>query len=237
MSGLHKKPLWVKLLSLFLWINTVGMPLQVMVMFGHPPTEWFAIWAKLAPQNKLVMTLSPIAAVGVHRVTPWGWYATLAFLAISFFNNVILLQFPSVVPKVAILGSTTLIAGCGIWFFHPRNMLLFRDTRNHWWKSATRYLVQVPIEIETENGSSVKGETFNISRTGIFVETPLSDMRIGEIVKIYIQLKRRRIHGLASVVRRAKACSSYPQGFGLRFEALNLPDRIALQRALSGATA
>jgi hypothetical protein len=237
MTGLRKKPLWIKLLSLFLWINAIGMPLQVMVIFGHPPTEFTAIWAKLTLQNKVVMAMSPVAAYGLQRVTRWGWFAIMSFITVALFNNIILLQFPTPIPKYMVFLATLVLAGAGSWFLRPSVVSFFQNVHVHWWKPAPRYSSSLPVELEIGDDGRLTSTAYNISKTGIFVATPKISMKTGDIVNVKIGFERKIIRGLASVVRYGKGSSSYPEGFGLRFLKLTIADRIWLHLKLAGVVA
>lgn len=78
MNGVARKPPWATVLAVVLLLNTGAMPLQIMVLYGHPLAEWPAIWSKLTDCNRAVMLLSPLAALGAFRVCRWGWLAVLA---------------------------------------------------------------------------------------------------------------------------------------------------------------
>lgn len=235
MDGYRTKPWWIRLLGVVFWLNTVFMPLQVMIVFGHPPTEATAIWAKLTAQNKVVMALSPVAATGVQTVTPWGWGAALALLAAALFNNLVLLRFPSPFPVVWVYLATAAVVACGGWLLRPVNRRLFREAGRHWWKTPLRYRVALAVELERSDEERVRRRTVDISRTGVFVEAPAAALRPGERVRLRLGFGRRRIRCGASVIRYAGGAAARPEGFGLRFEGLRLGDRFWLRFRLAAA--
>lgn len=232
MDGYRRKPGWIRLLTLACWLNTAFMPVQVMVVFGHPPAEAVAIWAKLTAQNKAVMALSPVAALGLQRVTAWGWWAALALAAAALFNNLILLGFPPPVRVGWVYLATAAVLAWGAWLLRPATYRLFREGSRHWWKTPRRYALAVPVEVEGGGGEPARWQTVDVSRTGVFLAAPGRSLRPGERVTLRIGFRERWIRCLASVVRHAEGCANRPEGFGLRFEELGLADRVWLRLRL-----
>jgi hypothetical protein len=232
-SGYRKKPLWVVLLAVALWLNTAGMPVQVMFWFGHGPTEWAAILAKLTLQNKIVMALSPVAALGVQQVAPWGRWATLVFLAAAVANNLILLRFSTPVPRFLVVASILIVTGTALWLLRPAAARLFRCHELHWWKPAPRRVTSIPVAVENGQGARLDTRTFNISRSGLFVPSPAGAMSLGDRVRVCLRFEARVLRGWVSVVRYTGACSTHPEGFGLQFSCLALADRMWLRMRLA----
>lgn len=235
MTGHARKPRWVTALSALLWLNTAGMPLQVILLYGHAPTEAAAIWAKLALQNKLVMLLSPLAALGVGRVCRWGWWAAVAFFGAAAANNLVLLRYPSPYPFAAVLLGTVVLLAALAWFGVPEVVRLYGSPGLHWWKPAPRYSLATGVGIETRDRGEVAAVSFNVSRTGLFVRTGAGALAAGDTVRLRLWLGARAIRCAASVVRIAPACASYPAGYGLRFHGLSLADRLFLRFGLAAA--
>lgn len=235
MTGLRRKPVWLRLLAWFLWGNVLGMPLQAMVLFGHHPTEVVAIWAKLTPQNQLVMALSALAAVGVQRVSWWGWYAGLAFAATGVWNNQILLRYATPIPRWTVLAASGCLSLGALWFLRPSTFRLFHAPALHWWRAAPRYRLGARVELETEGGFRAQGMLFDISRTGAFVQVEALPVRPGEILRMRVFLGARVLSCGGRVVRQGDACETYPDGVGLRFARLPLADRFWLRVGLSEA--
>lgn len=233
MKGLARKPCWVRIGTWVLWAVALSLPVQVMVFFGHPPLEATAVWAKLAPQNKLVMGFAALAAAGVARVSPVGWWATLSFVAVTLWNNWILLKFPGPVPRWAISGASAVALFAALWMLRPTAIRLFHTPSLHWWRSAERYRVTAPVELESPSGRRIQGTVFNLSRTGLFVVGAPGDLEPGDRVRVTVRLENRVLSAVAQVVRRAEASGVYPQGIGLRFARVPLADRVWLRRSLS----
>jgi hypothetical protein len=232
-KGFARKPSWVRAGTWALWTVVVSLPVQVMVLFGHPPLEATAIWAKLAPQNKLVMGFAALAALGVGRVSPVGWWATLGFVAVALWNNWILLKFPGPIPRWAVSSSSALALFAALWMLRPAAVRLFHTPSLHWWRNAERYRVTAPVELESPSGRRVHGTVFNLSRTGLFVVGAPGDLEPGDRCRVTVRLENRVLSAVAQVVRRTEASGVYPEGIGLRFARLPLADRVWLRRSLS----
>lgn len=236
MTGLARKPPWVGLGSWILWGVALSIPVQVMVLFGHPPAEFKAVWAKLAPQNKAVMGLAVLAALGLGRVSPWGWWATLGFAAVTLWNNWILLRFPGPIPAWAVSTASSVAAFAAVWLMRPSAVRLFHTPSLHWWRTARRHRISAPVEIEAAAGHRLQGTVFNLSRTGLFVTGVPEGLEAGERVRLTVRLERRTLCAAARVVRRAEASGEYPQGFGLRFARVPLADRVWLRQNLASSS-
>jgi len=235
--GLSEKPRWVRALAWCLWANVLGMPVQVMVLYGHPPSEFAAIWAKIPPQNQLVMALSALAALGVHRVARWGWYAVFFFAGVGLWNNWVLLHFPTAMPRWTVAAASTALAVLALAFLRPAACRLFHTQSLHWWRAAPRYRVSAPVELHTGEGEGVVGTLFNLSRTGLFVEADLSRLHAVDTLRVRVRLEERVLSCRARVVRRCPASATYPEGLGLRFASVPLADRLWLRTALSAVAA
>lgn len=236
MRPVSRKPAWIRLLSFFLWVNTFGMIAQIMLVFGHTPAEFPAIWAKLTFQNRLVMFCSPIAALGVQRVRPWGWYAAMMFFMVSLYNNFILLRFPAPLPTTLVVIACMVLVACGAFFLSVKVIALFHNEQLHWWRPATRYRIPVPVELEYGTRSRARRTAYNISRTGLFVESAPLGAHPGDLVQFCIRFEKRLLKGLASVVRCTGPSGTHPEGLALKFHNLSFQERFWLQRTLKTAT-
>ncbi|MBE0616668.1 MAG: PilZ domain-containing protein [Proteobacteria bacterium] len=237
MNGLTEKPWWVRALAGLLWLNVLGMPLQVMVLYGHLPVEVTAIWAKIAPQNRLVMVLSATAALGVHRVDRWGWYAALSFAGVGLWNNWIVLHFPMPMPRWSVTAASACLALLALSLLRPSVCRLFHTRSLHWWRTAPRYRVDALVEIETVRGERLEGKLFDISRTGLFVQASCPGVEAGEVLRVRVHLEDRVLCCAARVVRRVGVTEIHPGGLGLRFSAVPLADRVWLRVGLSSVVA
>jgi hypothetical protein len=213
-------------------LNTAAMPVQIMLLFGHPLTEWPSIWAKLTDFNRVVMVLSPLAAVGSWLVCRWGWWAVMALLTAALINNAILLPFPTPVPREAVLLSSVLALGTGGWLLRPTATRLFRERQLHWWKTPPRYTVKLPVEVASDDGVPTPSRLVNISRTGALIEIGNQKLSLGDTVDLTIRFRQRVIRCAATVARQAAECAFAPAGYGLQFQEVGVVDRVWLRTRL-----
>ncbi|MFU8855504.1 MAG: PilZ domain-containing protein [Deferrisomatales bacterium] len=231
-----RKPLWVRVLGWVLWLPVVGMPLQAVVLFGHSPLEVTAIWAKLAPQNQLVMALSATAALGVTRVARWGWGAALAFVIVALWNNWVVLRFPAPMPRWTVGAASACTAFLGLWLLRPSVYRFFHAQTLHWWRAAPRHPMCAPAELVRADGIRLQGAVFNLSRTGLFLRGAPAGVEPGEVVQVRVWCDDRTFSRRARVVRVASAVGAHPEGVGLRFAPVPFLDRLGVRvPALTGA--
>ncbi len=232
MNGVARKPVRGTLLAAALLLNTGAMPLQILVLYGHPLAEWPAIWAKLTDCNRAVMLFSPLAALGAFRVCRWGWWAVLALLTTALVNNALLLPFPTAMPRPAVLLSGALVLGIGAWLLRPANVRLFWERRLQWWKTPPRHAADAPVEFVRGTEAPGQARLVNISRSGAFMAAEDCCLAAGDLVALTIHLERRVIRCLGTVVRQVGECTAQPAGYGLRFQAVPVSDRAWLSTCL-----
>lgn len=232
MNGVARKPPWATVLAVVLLLNTGAMPLQIMVLYGHPLAEWPAIWSKLTDCNRAVMLLSPLAALGAFRVCRWGWLAVLALLSIALVNNALVLSFSTAVPRPVVLLSGALVLGTGAWLLRPAGVQLFWERRRQWWKTSPRHAADAPVEWVRGTDAPGQARLVNISRSGAFVAVDDLCLAAGDLVSLTIRLEQRVIRCLGTVVRQVAACSAQPAGYGLQFQAVPVSDRVWLSTRL-----
>src|SRR4051812_44795091 len=71
----------------FLIAVAIGMPLQIMFLYGHPPNEMLPIAAKLAPLNWAIMFMAPLVAWLVYRASPFVLMAVPMLTYLVMVNN------------------------------------------------------------------------------------------------------------------------------------------------------
>ncbi len=235
MSGLRRRPLWLSAFGVALCLNTLGMPVQAMLLFGHPPGELAAVWAKLTLSNKTVMFLSPLAGAGVLGVCRWGWHATLLLLAVGVVNNVAVLLHPTPYPPALTGCGTALLVALALGLLRPATGLLFRSRHLHWWKTPPRYRLPLPVELDQGPAGTTRGRARDVSRTGLFLEGVRSGLTPGAQVTLRLRFEERVIRCAATVVRCVADGGGDPAGVGLCFASLRLPDRLWLRFRLKRA--
>jgi hypothetical protein len=232
MYGFRKKPWWIGILKLTIVVNAFFTTLQLLYVFKRSSIELETFWHQLPLLVKLILLFYPIAFLGIRRASAWGWYAILMLLALSSYHNLSLIAAND--DNFLFLGIPALIVQIFVFviLLQPSVQQVFQNARLHWWKSASRYLVMAPVEIQTRKREKFSGTTFNISKTGFYLACSPLAMKAGETVSVVIQFPTRAICCQAKVTRVTTDSSYYPDGYALKFSGLALADKVWLYRRL-----
>lgn len=221
------RPRLFKAMFLYLGCIALAIPLQIMLLYGHPPTELVAVLTKLTPLNWAIMLAAPLVGWLVYEASPLALVAVpmLGYLVVA--NNWLVAEVST--------DYSPLVAGLSSGFFllslsplltrRTLSMLLHPERR--WWLTPSRRRAEVPMVI-CNDGFEFIVNTFDISEGGVFVpmwpvrprepRTYLTSMAPGKIVKVFLDLKTAaRVECQAQVVRYADATGLYPSGIGLQF--------------------
>lgn len=169
------KPKHLNLLAALIVGAAMSLPIQIMFLYGHPPTEIAAIAAKLTPLNWLILFYCPIVAALVWRVSPLLIAAVPVLGALVVYNNWFVSEvgadYSPWVTAVASLAFCCALAG--IFTSDVRQILMNPNLR--WWLIPTRTAAELPVRMRVLNGSYKSGReefytiTYDISETGAFI--------------------------------------------------------------------
>ncbi len=229
---MKSRPISLTLLALLFVGLASGLPLQVMLIYGHGFNELNAVFAKLTLLNDLVIIGLLAGAVLLWRAARYT-RSILAYLTglvalNNFFVGFYATDFSPLVAGVASVG----FAFVNLPLFNKRLIWLFKHPEQRWWLHAARHRVSVPVVIEGTQLPSMKSETFDLSESGVFV--PMThDLGIGERIDVRMtfgSLAQVRYQG--RVVRRNTAGGNYPAGVGIEFTDMSWGQRRELKRHL-----
>lgn len=222
----------------FLLLISIGMPLQIMYLYGHGPSELVPIAAKLAPLNWAIMFMSPLVAWLVYRASPFVLAAVPMLSYLVMVNNWFVAELGTdFSPFVTGMGSGVfLLAMAPLFTASVRELLLHPERR--WWFTPTRRKAQLPVIIGN-GGHQFVAQTFDISESGAFIQlwqiqpreprSQLTSFAPGKIFSIFLDLKSsKRIQCRAEVVRQARSKGMYPDGIGVRFIDMEDSERRAI---------
>lgn len=169
------KPKHLNVLALVILGAAMSLPIQIMLLYGHPPTEIAAIAAKLTPLNWLILFYCPVVAALVWRVSPLLIAAVPVLGALVVYNNWFVSEigtdYSPWVTAVASLAFCCALAG--IFTSDVRQILMNPNLR--WWLIPSRTAVELPVRVRVLNGTYKSGReefytiTFDISETGAFI--------------------------------------------------------------------
>lgn len=154
---------------------TLSLPIQIMFLYGNPPTEIAAIAAKLSPLNWMLLFLGPIVSALIYRASPLCLIAAPSFAGLVVYNN----WFVSRVghdfsPWATAIGSALFcIALAGVFTRDVRAILVNPSRR--WWLTPARKTCEIPVRMRVLNGRYKTGKeefytvTFDLSESGAFI--------------------------------------------------------------------
>ncbi len=126
-----------------------------------------------------------------------------------------------------------LFAACTGLLFERRAWLALRDQKTHWWRTAARRKLRLPVHIHPNLGESLACTSVDISESGAFVvcgglaNWPL---QVGEYVQVKIKLDGcLDVRCSARLVRRTDGAKAQPAGLGLQFFDLSKQQKQALR--------
>lgn len=241
------RPMVLKLLSFFFAMLAVGLPFQIMMLYGHTPFEPVEIAAKLSPLNWAICFLAPLAAALVYNASPLCVAVIPALSYVVLKNNWLVAEVGTdYSPLIAGMGSGAYLATVSmLCTARIRDLLLNPERR--WWFTPFRKRVNVPVVVGNE-GTEFAASTFDISETGAFIRgwsaqaaapgSQLQNLKPGKIIYLMLDLKNsKRVECRAQVVRQVGAQGTYPEGIGVRFIDMQETEREAIKEFTRSNTA
>lgn len=107
------------------------------------------------------------------------------------------------------------------YFFCRRVRKAYSKKHFNWWDQPKRYLYEIVIEMHNR-----LFYTFDISKKGAFIKDDVTDLQVGELIPICINIDDIKIKCFAEVVWINKNSNhNYPAGFALKYNRINHRDR------------
>lgn len=172
---MRTKPKHLNLLAAVILAAALSLPLQIMLLYGHPPTEVTAIAAKLTPLNWLILLFCPVVSYLVYRASPLLVAAAPALAGLVVYNNYFVGQVGTDYSPV--LTGTASVAFCcalgAIFTSDVRKIIM--NPKLRWWLIPERKTLEIPVRLRVLNGRYKSGReefytiTFDISESGLFI--------------------------------------------------------------------
>jgi hypothetical protein len=252
-----QRPRMLVYLATFLCLVAVSFPVQIMILYGHSPSEGGAIAAKLAPLNWAVIVFAPLTAWLAFRASAWLMAALPVLVAVVIYNNWLVGQIGAdYSPLMTLLGSVAFIATIGATLTRDSLRVLL-SPRSRWWLTPTRHKLELPVRLKFLSRAGLKKapvsvdaynefyiRTYDLSEGGAEQEAKafrafqaiLKNLAVGTQCYVCLPLKDVSfIQCRAEVVRNTNGRGAYPAGVGLRFLGLSWNERRRLQHYLDGA--
>lgn len=232
-----KRPLAFVLLANALVAIAVSFPLQVMLIYEHALDEWDLALAKLTVLNWAIVAGCLLCSWLSLRGSRKLQIALPSLSALVLANNLIVGSYGVDFSLGLTAVASGLFASLNLVLILPTTRRVFAQPLNRPWIRAGRRRANIPVLLDMDltgsfQGKLISAQTFDLSMTGVFVSAPLTDVKVGEMVLVRLDLEESGEPLCLSgrVVRGAEARGVYPTGYGIAFTKLAWGERLALQR-------
>jgi hypothetical protein len=219
-----KKPWIINLVASFLFLLPVAVAVFIYFYTGD---NWSRVISALSYEVFLLGLACYLAAFGVWRVRPWGYYLFFFFVAMVLFLDLsqIVKGRNSFTWWIAL--DLALIAA-GVLLFRSRKIYEpYFKPQVRWWERADRFRIEVPGSFSSSE-RSYDAQILDISETGLFAD--LSEgFQVGESLKIKILFNDFLFESKASTVRVSQA----PRGMGFKFVDLDSQNKKAVRNIIA----
>ncbi len=236
---MSQRPKVFYFLAILHLLIAIGFPLQIMWQFNHSLWDLQQIYYKIAPLNWLVIAICLFQSFFIWRGSRFAVLISLFLIPLVAYNN-----FLVAVYNINYTWQDTCYATFGFFVFNllfleKNSLKTFISPAKRWWLVAKRKRVEAPIMIGHPLGTPIKAEMFDISTTGIFIKANkkhpdhkkwfAKSFYVGQVIWIQFSLgSSKPITCQAEVVRLSPERGIYPNGMGITFKNLTLPDNMRL---------
>jgi hypothetical protein len=217
-------------LSVALVLVGLSVPTQIYLLYGHGIGESSAALHKLTTLNWIVTVSCVACGLLAWNASPWVKFAAPVSLVAVIWNNCVVASVGQDFGRGGVvLALLFFMALHALWFVDSSRVVL-KDSSKRWWITPRRKRIAATALVQTWLGESFTTQTFDISRSGVFLELAtsgvvdsmslreLKNLQSGRHLTLKIMLSPfRTIRCDAEVVRVSSATSSHPAGVGLKF--------------------
>lgn len=234
---MQRRPLILIGLSSVLVAVAISMPVQVMLLYGHPLNELGAAAAKLTVFNWLVIVGALTSAYLVADASTHSRRAMGVLTGIVAVNNYFVGYYA--------LDFSPLVASLGTLAFGSLNYPLYREEirqlMNHphrrWWIRSERHRLAIPVIVGGPRQTPMKVQSFDLSESGIFIPLDEPQLNVNDSITLRLSFGTfARVRCEGRVVRRSEARGIYPAGVGVEFTGLDWRVKRELRRHLKERT-
>lgn len=217
---MHNKPKFVLVVANIFIALAISFPVQIMLVYKHGPLDIIPIFTKLTPLNYILMGLFCFTAYLTYTMNKLI-FILLPFLNFFvFMNNFIVAEYGQDFTHAQTIVASTAFLMLTLSFYQKDIYNVYNDMKFRWWLTSPRFKKQIPIRV-TVDGETYFSKTFDISKTGMFIETDdlyrIFKIENGKEITVRI-MKERPIDLVAKVVRKSIAKGHYPAGIGIHFD-------------------
>jgi hypothetical protein len=233
---MRQRPMVFDLLALVFLLIAISLPIQVMMLFGHLPTEFSAVIHKLSPMNWGVAILAVACAVAHWRASPALWALSPLFIAAVAWNNHLVAKAGLNYDMTTTIIATVATIGVHGLLLTPMARKALLNPSMRWWLTAPRKRANLAATVWPVLGGELLTSTYDISEGGAFFALDesswsrgrgrsMQNLGVGSVCAVKVKLGEKAIHCNGEVVRQCEARGNYPGGFAVRFKDLSRDDR------------
>jgi hypothetical protein len=215
----------------------ISMPVQIMSLYGHGFSEAAAILNKLTVFNWLVMIALAVSAFMVANASPGFLYSVWCLIGLVAVNNFFVGYHAIDYSPWSAAFATVAFGAINLPLLRREDIrFLMANPDSRWWRVSLRKTVHLPVILTGKKFQRVRGETFDLSESGMFVPMMEGQAQLQLHQKISITLTLgtfAQIRCDGRVVRFAEAKGKYPSGMGIEFIELSRHQKLEIKKYLS----
>lgn len=176
---MRTRPKKLVLFAALLFGIALALPIQIMLMYGHPPHEIIPVLAKLSPLNWAIVLLAPLTAVLFYQASSGLVVAVPMLVAAVGYNNYLVATIGTdYTPIVAWLSTVLFMAGLSSIFTRDVRELVL-NPRRRWWLTPERKRKEIAIRMkllvkdfgrkDLAAAKEFYTKTYDISEGGAFI--------------------------------------------------------------------
>ena len=216
---MKKRPLSIIVIALIYVFLPIGNLIQAAFINNLPFLGEDGLFHRILWSDWVILSLFPVAGVGIYMVRKWGWYFFVAFsfVLLSYGLPVHYFVDPTYSFETILL-CILVITGMSAFFFRRHVYAPYFNPRLRWWEAAKRYKIRLDAEIFSDK-SVYKCQVLDISVTGCFID---QDEGLAEGGRVWLRIKCNGmlIQCSGRVVRKASRKERH-SGYGIMFRDLS----------------
>lgn len=213
---MRQRPLFFNFLKMLHLVLIFWIPIQVMITNDMNLTDIYFIPKHLNTINIILIILFAASFYSLNKLDRYTPIFLIFSLVAVVFNNQfaqINNQYRSWIFNASSLAYFFILLPA----FWGNNFRAMVDKKNQWWKNQSRKKAMLKVRV-FDNGIVHEFESFDISKSGIFVSNLYDTVQKGKDLTIEVEFQDNiKSFCLAEVIRICNPKGDYPSGAGLIF--------------------
>jgi hypothetical protein len=163
------RPVELSFISLTLVLITMGIPVQFYFLYQHSLETVTTLFLQITPLNWIVMGLCMMNAFISWRGNKMLKYTLAVNVFFIVINNLHASAVGDDYSHQQTMTASLFAVGLYLIIFRSQIWQLLHAPIQRWWLIPKRNQVTLPIEIVFDDLTMVKGKTFDLSKTGVYI--------------------------------------------------------------------